>query len=233
MYNSKFTTLSALLLLFTTSVFAEPVSVVLSAVTLDKRIKNLKFSSGGAVQALSVFPRQRSKSFIYNGSQTITFFRESKRLDLGGDAIRTIVAKAHIPNQSGQYLLLFATKTATPEAYRVIVIPDDWSDFKVGTYRFLNLAPFEIALKINEDIHQIKAQNFTDVVGDFNDGSHQQAVMISLPKDHEPQRIFDGFIYFTEQQRMLYIITPKGVAGDGNVNFLAIPQVASAEPLKQ
>ena len=211
------------------ALLADPVSVTLSAATLDKAIRDLKFTSGAELQTMSIFKRQRSRAFTYRGTQAITFYRESAELDTDGKPIRIIVAKAHIPSESGQYLLLFATKTTTPEVYEVLVIPDDWKVFKPGTCRFLNLAPFEIALKINEKLYRIKAQNYTDVQGDFRDGSHQEAMMISLPDDTKPRRIFDGFIYFTERQRTIYVIIPKSGRTDGSVNFLSIPQAASTE----
>ena len=211
------------------ALLADPVSVTLSAATLDKAIRDLKFTSGAELQTLSIFKRQRCRAFTYRGTKAITFYRESAELDTNGKPIRIIVAKAHIPNESGQYLLLFSTKTTTPEVYEVLVIPDDWKVFKPGTCRFLNLAPFEIALKINEKLYRIKAQNYTDVQGDFRDGSHQEAMMISLPDDTKPRRIFDGFIYFTERQRTIYVIIPKSGRTDGSVNFLSIPQAASTE----
>ena len=205
---------------------AEPVPVRLSAITLDRGVKDLKYTSAGEVQTLSIYRKQRSKTFDYVGPRTVSFYRETGGVDAGGNPLREVVAEARLPGSPGQYLLLFTQVSESPEQYKVLAIPDNWSEFKLGTYRFLNLAPFEIALKIDDDIHRIKAQDFTDVAGDFSHGSHQQAVMVSLPNGAEPRRVFEGFIYFTGKQRTLYIVTPKKGRTDGSVNFIAIPQSA-------
>lgn len=206
----------------------KPVQVRLTALSLNARILDLKYESQGKVESLHAYKNKRSKAFDYTGPRTITFFRESGTLDEDGNPVRTTVATCKLPSKRGQFLLILSKVEKGNEAYRIIPIADDWNQFKPGTYRFLNLAPFDIALKLEDKVHTIKERNFTDVSGDFKDDSNQKAIMVSLPEGEDPVRVFEGFIYYTDDLRMLYIITPKPGNRAGRVNFIAIPQSVSS-----
>lgn len=216
---------SALLCVFI-SYGQEPPAFVFSAVTLDRSIDELHYVSGDEVQALSIYRKQRSETFQYQGAQTLQFFRETGQLDASGAPVRDVLAEVRLPSGGGRYLLLFAPISKAPERYKIVAIPDSWKDFEPGSCRFLNLTPYEIALKLEGAVHRIRAQNFTDVGGDFGAGSHQQAMMVSLPVDGKPRRVFEGLIHFTDTQRMLYIVVPKAGRSDGSVKFIGIPQAA-------
>ena len=202
----------------------KPAQVRLTALSLNARILDLKYESKGKVQSLYVFKNQRSEAFNYTGPKTITFFRESGALDKDGKPVRTTVATCKLPSLKGQFLLILSKVDQDDEAYKIIPIADDWEKFKPGTYRFLNLTPFNIALKLEDTVHMIKELNFTDVSGDFKDDSNYKAIMVSLPDGKKPVRIFEGHMYYTDELRMLYIITPKNGSRTGRVNFIAIPQ---------
>lgn len=202
----------------------EPAQVRLTALSLNARILDIKYESQGKVESLNAYKSKRSKAFDYIGPKTITFFRESDALDADGKPTRTTVATCKLPSKRGQFLLILSKVDQKKEAYKIITIADDWKTFTPGTYRFLNLAPFEIALKLEDKVHKIKERNFTDVNGTFKDNSNQKAIMVSLPDGEDPLRIFEGYMYYTDDLRMLYIITPKEGNRVGRVNFIAIPQ---------
>lgn len=202
----------------------KPAQVRLTALSLNARILDLKYESQGKVGSLHAYKNKRSKAFDYTGPRTITFFRESGALDEDGNPVRTTVATCKLPSKRGQFLLILSKLDKNKEAYTILPIADDWDQFKSGTYRFLNLAPFDIALKLKDTVHTIKERNFTDVSGDFKDDSNQKAIMVSLPDGENPVRVFEGYIYYTEELRMLYIITPKPGNRAGRVNFIAVPQ---------
>ncbi len=210
----------------------KPAQVRLTVLSLNARILDLKYESQGKVESLYAFKQQRSEAFNYTGPQTITFFRESASLDKKGKPIRTTVATCQLPRKRGQFLLILSKVQQDTEAYRIIPIVDDWEKFKPGTYRFLNLAPFDIALKLEDTVHTIKERDFTDVSGDFKDDSNQKAIMVSLPDGEEPVRIFEGHMYYTDDIRMLYIITPQKGSRTGRVNFTAVPQSVSSRKKK-
>jgi len=202
----------------------ELANVRLGAVSLDSKIRDIKYQTGSDVESLYVFKGQRSQTFDYRGAKDIVFFRESGQLDAEGNPIRIKVGQCALPATTGQYLLLFSQQSEDPEQYRIFAISDDWKTFNSGTYRFLNLAPFDIALRLDDTVHRIKERNFTDVPADFTNASNHKAVMVSLPDGEDPMRVFEGEIYFTENLRMLYLINPKEGGRPGRVNFMAIPQ---------
>ncbi len=221
----KFLTLF-ILTLFCGSLWAqtEKPAVKLTMLSLDSRILDLKYESAGEVQSLYAFKNQRSQPFMYRGEQPIVFFRELSQTDAAGNPLRQQVAQCQLPGNSRQYMLIMSKRESEAEAYRCFAIDDNWGTFSAGTYRFLNLAPFTIALKLDDKVYEIKKQNFTDVKGNFEDGTHQQAIMVSLPEGEDPLPVFEGLIQYTENLRMLYIISPKPGGRVGRVSFTAIPQ---------
>jgi len=221
----KFLTLF-ILTLFCASLWAqtEKPAVKLTVLSLDSRILDLKYESAGEVQSLYAFKNQRSQPFMYRGEQPIVFFRELSQTDAAGNPLRQQVAQCQLPGNSRQYMLIMSKRESEAEAYRCFAIDDNWGTFSAGTYRFLNLAPFTIALKLDDKVYEIKKQNFTDVSGNVEDGTHQQAMMVSLPEGEDPLPVFEGLIQYTENLRMLYIISPKPGGRVGRVNFTAIPQ---------
>ena len=202
----------------------EKTAVKLTVLSLDSRILDLKYESAGEVQSLYAFKNQRSQPFMYRGEQPIVFFRELSQTDAAGNPLRKVVAECQLPGNSRQYMLIMSKRESEAEAYRCFAIDDNWSTFSAGTYRFLNLAPFTIALKLDDKVYEIKKQNFTDVSGKFDDDKEQQAIMVSLPEGEDPLPVFNGLIRYAENQRMLYIISPKSGGRVGRVNFTAIPQ---------
>ena len=227
----KFLTLF-ILTLFCGSLWAqtEIPTVKLTVLSLDSRILDLKYESAGEVKSLFAFKNRRSQPFMYRGEQPIVFFRELSQTDAAGNPLRQQVAQCQLPGNSRQYMLIMSKRESEAEAYRCFAIDDDWKTFKAGTYRFLNFAPFTIALKMDDKVYRIKQQNFTDVQGNFDDGTHQKAIMVSLPEGEDPLPVFEGLIQYTENLRMLYVISPKPGGRVGRVNFTAIPQAVPEIP---
>lgn len=220
------------LALFSGSLWAqtENPTVKLTVLSLDSRILDLKYESSGEVKSLYAFKNQRSQPFTYRGKQPIVFFRELNQTDAAGKPLRAQVAQCSLSGKDDQQMIIMSKKEGNKEAYRCFAINDDWQTFKAGTYRFLNFAPFTIALKLDNKVLKIKEQNFTDVKGNFENGSHQKAIMVSLPEGQDPLPVFEGLIQYTENLRMLYVISPKPGGRVGRVNFTAIPQAVPETP---
>lgn len=200
------------------------VNVTLSALALDGRIRDLKYESNGSVEALYAFKDQRSETFKYSGPKKLVFFRELEQFDENGAPKRQPVAECMLPGSSGQYLLIISEDRGAGERYRIFPIADDWATFRPGTYRFMNLTPFEMALKLDDKVYQIGSKSLKDVSGNFENNSHQRAIMVSLPPEQDPLRVFEGYIQYTDDRRMLYLITPKEGGRLGRVRFTAIPE---------
>ena len=196
-----------------------------TCIALSSDIKNLKILSSDEVKTLDIYTTTRSKKINYRGLQQLTFFRESETLGPDGQPVRTPVGQVKLNGSQKRYLLLFAKSSSNKENYSIYPIPDIQEKFKAGTYRFLNLAPFKLAVKIGESQHFLAKKNITDVNGDFEHGNYYQTIILSLPEGkEEPVPIYSGRIYFNQNTRMLYIILPKEEGKTGKIKIVGIPE---------
>lgn len=196
-----------------------------TCLALDKEIKGLKILSAGEVRAINIYSSTRSRKINYRGAKQLTFFRESETPGPDGQPVRTPVGQINLDGTYTRYLLLFAKHAGDTESYSIYPIPDTTEQFKAGTYRFLNLAPFKIAVKIGESKHLLTEKDITDVIGNFEHGNYYQTIMLSLPGSaEEAVPAYSGRIHFNEHMRMLYIIRPKEDAKSGKITFAGIPE---------
>lgn len=217
----------------------ETVNVRISALSLDGRITDVKYEHEGASHSMNIFSRQRSKPFEYTGSPTFNIFRETEQLDAEGNPVRQVIAQTKIPRSSGQYLLILSKESDSPERYRVLPVQDDWKSFKAGSYRFLNLAPFQIVIKIDDEVFRVKERGFTDIDAELEHNEHHQTMMVSIPESGEPIPVFEGLLHHQEDRRTLYIVIPRGDVSTGKVRMvgvservpLAVRQAAQSESL--
>jgi hypothetical protein len=197
----------------------------ISGLALDGQINDLKILSNGETLDIDLYTTTRSRRLKYRGPKQLTFFRESEPLTPEGEPIRTPVGGVTLDGLHPRYLLLFAKRSGDTENYSIFAIPDTTEHFKAGTYRFLNLAPFKVAIKIGESKHILAEKNITDVTGDFEHGNYYQTMMLSLPEgEAEPVPAYSGRIYFNKHMRMLYIIRPKEGGKAGKIKFTGIPE---------
>jgi hypothetical protein len=210
----------------------EMVNVRISALSLDGRVTDVKYEHAGESHDMHIFARQRSMPFEYSGPETFTLFRETGQLDAAGNPLRQVVAETKIPRSSGQYLLILSKKSDSPERYRVLPIADDWKSFKAGSYRFLNLAPFQIVIKIDDDVFRIKERGMTDIDADLEHNKHHQTMMVSIPEGGEPIPIFEGLLRHQKDKRTLYVVTPRGDVANGKVRMVGISDLVPLDVLQ-
>lgn len=203
------------------------ISVEINALALDREIQGLKFLSGGEVKELNVFTSSRSNVHRYQGPPSLTFFRES--IGAEGEAIRTPVGSVVLNQSTRRYLLFFARQSGTPEQYSILPLPDSLNDFQPGSFRFVNLAPFNIAVQLGEERFMIEEKDFVDVRGDFKHGTRYRTVMVSLPNGQDPVPSYSGRVFFNERMRMMYVIFPQTDGGPGQIRFLSIPDAVVRE----
>ena len=172
-----------------------------------------------------MYTTTRSRRLKYSGPEQLTFFRESETLTPEGEPIRTPVGQVTLDGLHPRYLLLFAKQSGDTERYFIFAIPDTTEHFKAGTYRFLNLAPFKVALKIGDSKHLLAEKNITDVSGDFEHGNYYQTMILSLPEgEAKPVPAYSGRTYFNKHMRMLYIIRLKEGGKAGKIKITGIPE---------
>lgn len=193
-----------------------------TALSLDKRIEELSCLTRGETASFDVFTRTRSELIKYEGPKTVTFFRETG-VDSDGNIVQTPSASVTLTGNHDRYLIFFA-RGKEEGKYNAFAIPDSTSDFSIGTYRFINLAPFKIAVQVADKRFMIKERNFADLHADFSDDRYHETVMVSLPEGEDPLPCYRGTLEFNPRLRMLYIIHPKERGRKGRVRFVGIPE---------
>ncbi|MGB0373042.1 MAG: hypothetical protein ACPGN3_17055 [Opitutales bacterium] len=200
----------------------EESTVRFNAISLSGTIRGLHFINGQQQETISIYNDTRSAQISYKGDSILSFFREDPELiDASGNSIRNIVGSVKLP-PSGTYLLLFAAEDSKEESYRISVTPDDVATFQQGAYRFINLAPFDIALKLGDTTTLLPKKKYTDVISIAKDRTYQEAIMMSLVKDKKPLLSYKGAFYFDPNKRLIYIIKPKSKGRLGRIDFRVI-----------
>lgn len=220
-----------LLALFITSLGAanqeNQISVQISAVALDRGIQGLEFFNSGDIDEIDIFRSSRSRLIRYEGPPELVFFREVETSE--GEKIRQPVGSVTLNEATGRYLLFFVRHPGDEERYRIISLPDSLSSFRPGSFRFVNLAPFRIAVQLGEERFVLTERDFRDVRGRFEHGNYYRTVMVSLLDDADPFIAYSGRIFFSEALRMMYIIFPVPDGNPGQVRFVAIPDAVRTD----
>jgi hypothetical protein len=200
------------------------IQVSLGAISLGDEIKDLKVLSSGQVEVMNtVYPNTRNGVFSYRGSKKLSFFREKPAVGPDQEPIRIPVAEVELDGKHSRYLLFFVKKSGDVEAYSIFSIPDSASHFPSGSYRFLNLAPYKVAIRIGDEKKILAEKNITDIKGNFEHGQYYETVMLSLPKDgEEPIPAYSGRIHFNKDLRVIMVIYPKEGAREGKIHFISI-----------
>lgn len=199
------------------------ISVQISALALDRDISELKLLSGESVEELDIFTSARSRVISYSGPQRLTFFREHESDQTEEGVIRQPVASVVLSEQHPRYLLFFLRRSGSEERYSIVALPDDVTTFRPGSFRFVNLSPHRIAIRVGEESRTLNERDFTDVSGNFEHGNHYQALFVSLPEGRDPVLSYSGRIFFNRIMRMLYVIFPGDSGEEGSIRFRAIP----------
>ncbi len=196
----------------------------LGAISLDDEIKGLKLMSAQELMHVkTIYPYVRNGVFSYSGSKKLFFLREVPATDPDQAPSRIPVAEVELDGKHARYLLFFSKKSGDREAYSVFSLPDTKADFPAGTYRFLNLAPYPVAIRIGEQQKVLDEMKLTDIRGDFEHGHYYQTVMLSLPKEGtRPVPAYAGRIHFNKDLRVIMVIYPKEAGRIGEIRFVNI-----------
>lgn len=203
------------------------ISVRFSAIALDQNIEGLNFMSNNEVGEIDIYTSTRSRLHRYQGPPRLTFFREVE--DAEGELIRTPVGSVVLDESTDRYLLFFIRRNSDTEQYSILALPDGLSDFTPGSFRFINLAPFRIAIQIGEERILLNERDYGDVRGRFEHGNHYKTLMISLPEGEDPLSSYSGRLFFNQRMRMMYIIFPDLDGRPGQVRFTGIPDAVRTD----
>ena len=181
--------------------------------------------SDGKIESLNIYTKTRSRHVKYIGPRHLKLFRKLEVLNASGSPVRKPLGEVTLHGEHTRYLLLFSKTLQADEEYSILAIPDSYSEFKAGIYRFINLAPYPIALMIGDTKHLLAQFKTTDVAGQFEHGNYYQSALVSLREGREnPQAIFSGRIYFNQYMRTLFILAPDANSETGQVNVVSIPE---------
>lgn len=227
-YFPNFSFISYIILLCTTCSYTTakaPIQTVISALSLDGDIPDIGLMSNGKIESFNIYTKTRSRQVKYSGPRHLKLFQKLEELNASGSPILKPMGEVTLHGEHTQYLLLFSKILHANKKYSIIAIPDSNSEFKAGTYRFINLAPYPIALMIGDTKHLLAQSNTTDVAGQFAHGNYYQSALVSLREGPEkPQAIFSGRIYFNQYIRTLFILMPDANSDTGHVNIVRIPE---------
>jgi hypothetical protein len=198
------------------------ITLDLSFLSLGVRVQDLRFVNNGEIESIDVYDTVRSRNVRYVGPPKLTFFRETG-IDEVGKPIRERVGEIVLRAEPRRQLLLLWEQPAGSSQYSVRSMDDDLNSFPIGSFRFVNLCPFPLELKIGDEQHGVDRGGAVIVAGNFNHGEHYQALMVSRVEG-EYRQAYSSMLYFNRRARILYFILPRDDPSSGGVRLIGIPQ---------
>lgn len=198
----------------------QDIKTTFTVLSLDKRIDNLCVSKGDELITFNVYTRTRSQQIEYTGPRSIAFFHKSDQLDTS-PTLSEPVCTVTVSGNDKRYLI-FLGHSKNPQKYNAFAIPDCTDNFPVGSCRFINLAPYKIAVQISDQRFVIDERNYTNFTANISHKLQHNTVMISLPNDREPLPCFNGVLQFNPKMRTLYIVSPKARGRMGRIEIIPI-----------
>lgn len=202
---------------------AVPVSTSFTALAIDKPVRDIKvMGPDGQALNFNVYTSARGRVVRHNGDGNIVFFREIPSTDPEAAPQREVLAQVKLQPGVRRWLLLF--NEIGENRYSVLPIPDDFRSFGAGTYRFMNLTPYEVSIKLADNVLTIQPRKIADLrARRISDGYHDTFI-VSVPEDGKPRRVFEGKLYFSTKQRFLYLLLPYDEDRPGSIRFIGIPE---------
>jgi len=93
----------------------------------------------------------------------------------------------------------------------------------------VNFADYPVAIELGGQREMIKSNGITDIEGKLESDQYYDKLMISLPKEEKPKRAFQGQIYFSSEQRMLYFVYQKTNSRPGTIKLSGITETIRSE----
>lgn len=187
--------------------------------SMGEPITGLKFLSSNQATEIFIPNGSRSQSTNYTGDAKLVFFRE--RTTPEGQIIRDPKAIVSLPRNMDRVLLLFAASTdQSAYEYRIIPIDDSYTDFPPGSYSFLNFTGQPLALKLEDDLLSIPA-NENRKIQPEKDQSINLSIQIAKAEEQSDQwqLAYSSVWEFRPNRRILAIILPSKEDASGPVSL--------------
>ncbi|MGB0372185.1 MAG: hypothetical protein ACPGN3_12695 [Opitutales bacterium] len=198
---------------------SDRVEVTFTAVSLAGPIGKLDYINSSQLETIHIVHGLRTNPVKYRGPRTMPFYAHgnTQESDVKIEELPPL-ATVTFPS-SGNYLLLFAKNGSQ---LKILPTPSNIDDFKPGMYRFVNMAPFDLALRVGDASGVVSSNTYFDVDASSGQGRSRRAMIYSLLENQEPRRSFTGGLEYDEGRRMIYIITGKPGGRPGRINIIPI-----------
>lgn len=151
------------------------------------------------VSDIRVNSRYLNGPYNYYGPSRLVFFEETTSPD--GSMVRQPKAYFDTASDTGKVILLFTPNQAG--SYRVFAININPQNFAAGSYRFINLSPREVAIKLGDDRHVIKSASQEVVLPGFGDRQRFSAQMAAPSHESGWELIFSTDWTHQKRKRVL------------------------------
>lgn len=199
-----------------------PIQANLTGVSLNQNVRDLYLWTGKEYTQVNFYPGVRTRRVAYAGSRSVGLY---KKLNKGeGEVEWTMVAQAELKGNASDYLI-FVSKDPASSTVGMFALPEDLAQFKIGSYRFINLTNKRLAIKLGDVQSVLKPMGVKDVSGEMEHGTSYRSLIVELPENDigvDPKLLFSSSIYFNENVRMLYLIS-NNENGSG-IRLTGIPQ---------
>lgn len=197
-----------------------PLQANLTGISLDRKISDLYLWTGQEYKQVNFYPGVRSGRIRYAGPKLIQLYEKGENAE--GETTWNSVARTELKGGASDFLLFFSKESGASEV-QMFAMPEDFSEFNIGSYRFVNLTERRLALKLGEERALLSPMNFADLSANFEHGTSYRSLLVELPQgEGDPELIYSSALYYNKNIRMLYLIS--SVDGSSSVRLTGIPQ---------
>lgn len=186
--------------------------------TLD----DIYYEYRGANTPVQVYASARSIFYDYAPSRTrqpdtatdtVLFYRLGTNSE--GEEIRIPVAQADLSKAGDWPLLIFRPSSSETSGISVTAIPDDLDSFPAPNFRFVNLTPAPLEIKMGKANATVKAKSMMMMDPEIKgDGTETRFTTVTVNTSNGPRRIYsNNWAVRPNQRTMVLIIAKDGQLG--------------------
>ncbi|MGB0371446.1 MAG: hypothetical protein ACPGN3_08850 [Opitutales bacterium] len=196
----------------------EEVDVTFTAISLSGKIGKLDYYRGSRKETLQIVHGLRTPQKRYVGPKTLFLYEHNEQSESLPKEEIPPVASVNFPS-SGNFIV-FISKEGT--GYRAIPALSDPNGFRLGMYRIVNMASFDLALQVGQTTAVVKSRQMSDIDASAGEGRTRKAKIFSLIDGEEPFPAFTGGLNYFTDRRMIFIIKEKKGGRPGRIDIIPI-----------
>jgi hypothetical protein len=187
----------------------EPVQIRFQNLSWDKETRwtELYYKNGETFTKLQKPLRVRSPEYRYTGEPDLTFYTKSQ--DAEGALLWEPIGRVNVAANHADWLfLMLAKQVAGKLRLQIYSMPDDVSDFPMGSYRVFNFTGGDMLVRLDKKVHTIAPTKFHT----FDGLAVQDLVEFGLgsPKEDGQWKVsYNSAWEYNPNRRTLVIVTAK------------------------